>query len=310
MLRPWIRIAFVIPLILCALPPDDKAAPLPVPAWLYPAMGQRSADDPPEWPDDNPFVVKDWSPASHPALPDVVAHGRKPKVLACAYCHLPDGSGRPENASVAGLPAAYMTQQIHDLISGARRPADSPMLGTSQTMIQIAQNATPDELAAAIAYFSSLPMPAKLRVVEAERIPKPQVWEFLYALNTSGPTEALGQRIIEAPEDRAAHSQHRMSAKYVAYVPVGSIEQGRQLASGTQPGHPFACAVCHGPDLRGGPLAPPIAGRSPSGLLRQLLAIRNGTRAGQGAALMQPVVGGATLDELIALSAFVGSQAP
>ena len=37
-------------------------------------------------------------------MPDIVAKGRKPEVIACAYCHTPTGQGRPEN-SAAGRPA-------------------------------------------------------------------------------------------------------------------------------------------------------------------------------------------------------------
>ncbi|MDX6462638.1 MAG: hypothetical protein QOE55_6335, partial [Acidobacteriaceae bacterium] len=49
------------------------------------------------------FVVPDWYPDIHPPMPDIVSHGRKPDVYACGHCHLPNGQGRPENASVTGL---------------------------------------------------------------------------------------------------------------------------------------------------------------------------------------------------------------
>ena len=52
------------------------------------------------------FAAPDWHPDSHPPMPDIVARGRMPQVHACGYCHLPDGQGRPENAPLAGLPAA------------------------------------------------------------------------------------------------------------------------------------------------------------------------------------------------------------
>jgi len=54
------------------------------------------------------FNVPDWFPGDHPPLPEVVAHGRKPQVFACGYCHLPNGQGRPENAPLAGQPAAVL----------------------------------------------------------------------------------------------------------------------------------------------------------------------------------------------------------
>ena len=36
-------------------------------------------------------------------MPTIVAAGRKPAVFACAYCHQPNGVGRPENANLTGL---------------------------------------------------------------------------------------------------------------------------------------------------------------------------------------------------------------
>src|SRR6516165_10169488 len=33
------------------------------------------------------FFALDWHPSDHPPLPDIVAHGRKPDVMACGVCH-------------------------------------------------------------------------------------------------------------------------------------------------------------------------------------------------------------------------------
>src|SRR4051794_39990853 len=43
------------------------------------------------------FNPADWHPDGHAALPEAVAHGRKPALRACGFCHLPNGQGRPEN---------------------------------------------------------------------------------------------------------------------------------------------------------------------------------------------------------------------
>ena len=51
------------------------------------------------------FNPPDWYPEDHPSMPEIVAHGRAARVRACGYCHLPNGQGRTENASLAGLPA-------------------------------------------------------------------------------------------------------------------------------------------------------------------------------------------------------------
>ena len=47
----------------------------------------------------------------HPPLPNIVAHGSG-DAWACAYCHLPNGQGRPENPPLAGLPVAYIAEQV------------------------------------------------------------------------------------------------------------------------------------------------------------------------------------------------------
>ena len=67
------------------------------------------------------FVAPVWHPGDHPALPPIVAHGRKPNVFACGCCHRADGSGGPENAGIHGLPAAYIVDQIAAYKSGTRR---------------------------------------------------------------------------------------------------------------------------------------------------------------------------------------------
>jgi hypothetical protein len=43
----------------------------------------------------NMFFALDWHPSEHPPLPDIVAHGRKPDVMACGVCHRADGPGGP-----------------------------------------------------------------------------------------------------------------------------------------------------------------------------------------------------------------------
>ena len=58
---------------------------------------------------EDPFGPPDWFPDEHPLMPEVVAHGRRPAVRACAQCHLPNGLGHPQSANLAGLPAAYCT---------------------------------------------------------------------------------------------------------------------------------------------------------------------------------------------------------
>jgi cytochrome c553 len=70
------------------------------------------------------------------------------------------------------------------------------------------------------------------------------------------------------------------------------------------------CASCHLAKLQGTDKIPPIAGRSPTYLLRQLLAFKNGTRTGEAAAQMAPTVEKLELADMIALAAYVGSLYP
>jgi cytochrome c553 len=55
---------------------------------------------------------------------------------------------------------------------------------------------------------------------------------------------------------------------------------------------------------------PPIAGRQPTYLLRQLLAFRNGTRTGDAAKQMTPAVEKLTLNEMIDVVAYVSNMYP
>jgi len=102
--------------------------------------------------------VIDWFPNDHPPMPHVVAHGpaRLGKATrGCASCHLPNGKGRPENAPIAGLPAAYFMRQIQDFREGRRHTAD-PRKPNTNTMIELAKALTDDELKAAAEYFGSM----------------------------------------------------------------------------------------------------------------------------------------------------------
>ena len=53
---------------------------------------------------------------------------------------------------------------------------------------------------------------------------------------------------------------------------------------------------------------PPIAGRSPSYIVRQLFDIQQGTRNGAQAQLMKLVVANFTQEDLVAIAAYVASR--
>src|SRR5258708_8652166 len=101
------------------------------------------------------FFAPDWHPEDHPKMPDIVAHGRKPDVNACGYCHRADGPGGPENASLAGLPYNYILEQLADYKSG-RRSTALPKRQPQAYVIPLAKPATAEEVQDATRSFSSL----------------------------------------------------------------------------------------------------------------------------------------------------------
>jgi cytochrome c553 len=266
--------------------------------------------------------VIDWFPDDHPPMPDVVAHG--PAALGtrkrgCGSCHLPNGKGRPENAGVAGLPVAYFMRQIQDFRSGRRHSAD-PRKPNTNTMIELAKSLTDDELKAAAQYFGSMKWTPWIRVVETDRVPRTRINGNLFLPIEEAKTEPIAGRIIEVPEnEEQAESFRNPHSGFVAYVPVGSINKGKDLVTtggakfiGTEfvRGKTTPCITCHGPDLMGVADIPPIAGRSPSYMVRQLWDMQQGTRNSEGAQLMRLVLANLTPEDMVDIVAYVASRKP
>ena len=252
------------------------------------------------------FAPPDWFPATHPPAPTVVARGRRPSVLACGYCHLLDGRGRPENAVLAGLPVEYFMRQVADMRSGARRSAVADWLPWVN-MHATALSATDSEASVAAHYFARIRATRRYRVVERSQIPHTYQALGLYARTGEKGTEPLGTRIIEIADDIERHDLRDARETFTAYVPRGSIARGKRIATVVGGNPVVACATCHGPTLRGAGAIPPLAGRSPSYLLRQLIAFRTGARAAETSAPMQVVVSHLGLDDMIAAVAYAGS---
>jgi cytochrome c553 len=257
---------------------------------------------------DDGFLAIDWWPNSHPAMPHAVRFGVHRNALACGYCHLPDGQGRPENAALAGLSAAYITAQVMAMKHGARE-AERANWGPAMYMHQTALAVTPSDLARAAAYFSRLHFSARTHVVEATTIPAVAADAFVYRRLPRG-TELLGQRIVETPDNFERFEKRDSTITYTAYVPRGSIELGRLLATTGDNGRVPACAACHGAGLHGVGDTPPLAGRSPTMLFRQLEAFRGGTRHAAADEPMRVEVAQLTSTDFIDLAAFIASLSP
>jgi cytochrome c553 len=254
------------------------------------------------------FNVPDWHPDNHPTAPGIVMHGRKPAVISCGYCHLPNGQGKPENASLAGLPAAYIIQQIADFRSGARVSADPKLMPPSR-MDAVAKAATDDEVKAAAEYFAELELKPWIRVIEAATVPKTHVAGYMLVPDASGGLEPIGPRIVETPENVAQTELRDSGSGFIAYVPPGSIGRGERLVK-TGSGRTTPCGTCHGADLKGLGPVPRLAGRSPSYLVRQLYDFRRGTRAGLWSPLMQGVIRDLTPEDIVDIAAYTASQKP
>ena len=311
-----------------ALAPAATAAPASVdlPEWAYtPPRAPGSPPPPSSLPaDDNAIVripgvertltraqlrgvkeIPDWRPEEHTGAPDIVRFGRE-GVRACGFCHLADGSGRPENASVNGLPVAYFLQQMEDFKSGLRDSADHRKNNTNM-MIGFAKSATVEENRAAAAYFASRAYGKRIRVIESRTAPKVRLQGGMHMpvpAAEGGGMEPIGDQIVEVPDDHLRAEARDTHMGYTAYVPVGSITRGKQLAA------VYQCTTCHGANLEGLGPVPPLAGRSPSYTTRQLYDMKLGARKGPWAELMTPIVAKMSLKDMMYVSAYAASLNP
>ena len=254
------------------------------------------------------FGPADWFPGDHPKMPEIVAHGRRPDVRACALCHYPNGKGRAENAPITGYPVAYFIQQMNDFKNGLRKSAE-PRKGNTNIMIAIAKAMTDEEIKATADYFGSMPWTPWIKVVETETIPKTRISAGLFIPLEGAEKEPIGKRIIEVPENVELSETYRSPRSgFVAYAPPGSIKKGEALAASN--GKTVACAGCHGADLKGLGPVPGLAGRSPSYLVRQMYDMQAGARKGPWSPLMTKVVAQLTEDDMLALAAYAASLKP
>ncbi len=250
----------------------------------------------------NPFNPPDWFPDEHPAMPEVVRHGRTGPVQACSYCHAANGFGHPQSANLTGLSVKYLLSQLADFKNGNR---------VAPPMDSIAKGLTDADAEAACQWFASLKPAPWVKVVEAEMAPKTFVlFTRLRLPFPDGTEEPLGDRIIEVPQEPVRARSYDPHSGFTAYVPVGSIAKGEKLVREGKAGNAAPCTTCHGDTLAGTAIAPRIAGRSPIYIVRQLYNIQAGVRRGDDVELMKPVVAGLTEQDMIAIAAYVSSQNP
>ena len=246
----------------------------------------------------------DWYPEDrHGTLPEIARFG-KMGVRQCTLCHLPDGSGRPENAPISAYHHTYFMQQMQDFRDGLRKSAD-PRKANTNTMIGFAKATTREEDLAAAQYFAQQPYPRRIKVVESKTAPKVRLQGGMHMAVPANEGGAMvpihADEIVEIPDDNLRAEARDTRMPWTAYVPPGTLNRGKQVAA------KYQCATCHGASLEGIGPVPALAGRSPSYTMRQLFDMKQGTRRGPWSELMKPIVSRMTVQEMMAVSAFAAS---
>jgi cytochrome c553 len=245
----------------------------------------------------------DWYPEEHRPAPAAVVKGHG-DALACGACHLMNGMGHPESASVGGFTARYIQQQMADFKSGVRKD----LAGRMNT---IANALTDQEIHDAAEWFASLEPRPWTTVREAAMVPKTVIANGrMRFVAPGGGMEPIGRRIITVPEDAERARARDPHSGFIAYVPPGSIARGRRLAETGGNGRTIACTTCHGDGLRGLGNVPRLAGLHPIYVVRQLYLFKDGTRHGVDGELMKKPLAKLTGDDILALAAYIGSLPP
>jgi cytochrome c553 len=318
------RVALAVAALAClvAVRSAQTTIAAEMPAWAYPANPpnlQPPVDDglPKRVPGStagytlkeiaNLFATPVWHPEDHPTLTGILLTGRSPGTLPCTYCHYPTGAGKPENASLAGLPEAYILQQMRDFRSGARK-SSLPSLLPQQLMVSTVNTISDEETAMAAKYFASLKLKGDwIKVTETDSVPQMTVRGWAWTPVAGSAMQPIGQRIFEVSNDEARTALRDYRSGFTALVPVGSVKKGEDLATTGANGRTMACGICHGPGLKGLGNVPGLVGRSPTYLVRQLYDFQAGTRGGPSAALMKEPVARLTEEDFVSLAAYAAS---
>lgn len=220
------------------------------------------------------FNVPDWYPQSHAPMPEVVQYGSKPGVFACASCHLTSGSGHPESASLAGLPADYIYRQLK-----AYQRFQRPSL--AGVMINIARGMSDEQMRQSAEYFAALPPLQVQEVQEVEQVPITYVNNRFMRLTTKEESsqELIGERIVTVPKDEFRVKARDPFGTFITYVPKNYLELGKKIVTEGNRGA-ASCTGCHGADLKGTAIAPLLAGQHASYLVAQMRAYKEGVRRG------------------------------
>jgi len=246
----------------------------------------------------------DWYPEDrHGTMPEIARFGKQ-GVRQCTLCHLPDGSGRPENAPISAYHPTYFMQQMQDFRDGLRQSAD-PRKSNTNVMIGFAKATTREEDMAAALYFAAQPYPRRIKVVESKTAPKVRLQGGMHmavpANEGGGMVPIPAGEIVEIPDDNLRAEARDTRMPWTAYVPPGTLSRGKQVAA------KYQCSTCHGASLEGIGPVPALAGRSPSYTMRQLFDMKTGARRGPWSELMKPIVTSMSVQDMMAVSALAAS---
>lgn len=239
----------------------------------------------------------DWFPDEHGPAPRSVK-GDTGITMACGSCHLMSGQGHPESADLAGMPAEYLIRQMEYYKAGKRKD--------DARMTPIARSLSDEDVRQAATYFAALKPWTFVKVIESANPPR----TFIATagrhrqLHPDGGTEPIGHRILEIPENPLGTEIRDPHAGFIAYVPPGSIAKGEALVKSGE------CRLCHGDNLQGLGEVPRVAGLQPLYIARQLFDLQYGSSGGKAAALMKRAVANLSEDDIIAISAYLGSLQP
>ena len=219
--------------------------------------------------------------------------------------------------------AEFVDERLLHLVQLAVRALDA--LGVSETAspeceaaVELTRQALlrlevpADDVQQAADYFAALRPNVFVKVIETATPPKTYVSADARHRRVvpNGGTEPIGRRIIQIPEDPLQTTIRNPHSGFIAYVPPGSVKRGERLVKTGGSGKTVECAICHGDAITGLGEVPRIAGLQPVYIARQLITIKNGTSNGTNVALMKKAVANLTEDDIIAISAYLGTLPP
>ena len=237
-----------------------------------------------------------------PRMPEVVAKG---KPLPCMQCHLANGGSHPESAALSGLPVNYIIDQVHAFRDGQRVDV------RTGRMVQAAKLVTEEQLKQAAEYYAGIgPDRQKwTKTVVGTEVPRGPApfggGGFRYHAPEGGMEPLPPGRIIEVAEnDDLVRARDQIDGGFVQYVRPEDMALGEKVAAEGK------CGACHGADYKGKGDIPRLAGQHSLYMIRQLKDIQTGARKDKNASVMKPIADKLSDEEMVAVSAFLGSRTP